>query len=296
MLKIVFFLLLTVLPAVSMAQTAEEWLVGINEANRKHQFDGTLTYEFAGRLQTAKLEHRIINNVAYQSLTLTDSTHKPIVRRQSLLNCSSGPTRWGLWPEDINFSLLKQGYRFEKLGTEQLAGRATQIIGLIPKDRFHYGYRFSIDQQTGLMIMRVRDYAGKTLDRTRFVDFTLLDNNAKQSIDTVANVWRIPEAVPCTNNQFETHWTVEWLPLGFVSVGNRVTDKGEQVLMFSDGLATLSVFIAEPVKQPLRVASGTTMIAMSSVNSGKDKHTAIVIGDLPLEAVEKVAASVKRKP
>ncbi len=292
MLRLLSFILFVSCVSVANAQTAQEWLQNINAANRSHQFDGVITYEDSSGWQTAKLKHRVIDNVAQQTLELTDG-RVPILRRQALYDCPTGQTRWGLWPSVVDLSSLTQGYEFKKLGVDSLLGRSVQVIGLLPKDQFRYGYRLSIDQQTGLLIMVERILGSQLIDKTRFVDFELVDVQSVSDLE--GSIERVPETTPCAADQFKSAWQVKWLPLGFEPVGNRVTVQGEEVLMFSDGLASISVFITSPTK-PQQVFSGATSIAMYPVKVNEERFMAIAIGEVPMIAIKKLVESVGPAP
>lgn len=276
--------------STGFAQSAEELLSKINEANRQHQFNGMLTYEYSGYLQAAKVEHRVVGNVVQQKITVIDGAAPSTVHRQALQECSSGQTRWGLWSSEVDMDALALGYHMSIQGRERLAGRDTSIVVLKPVDRFRYGYRLNIDEVTGLVIMRMRLLGEQIVDRTRYIDFSLVEDAELGEKSSIA-----PEASPCMAEPFKSMWALSWVPPGFQAVGNRITAQGEEVLMYSDGLAFVSVFITNPKPKNARLSSGATSVAMASFEAGKVAHSVIVMGEVPIEAADKMANSVAVK-
>jgi sigma-E factor negative regulatory protein RseB len=133
------------------------------------------------------------------------------------------------------------------------------------------------------------------VERTQFVSMNLYDEDAVSSLveqETIS--WRVPEVEPCHTEHFQSAWAVSWLPEGFASVGNRVTMKGEQVLMFSDGLVSISVFIGSQRYENLpkiTARRGATSAVMSPLLPDRSK-TVAVVGEVPIATARKIAVSV----
>ncbi len=287
--------------------TVTDLLGNVVNANRYYSYDGLLTYEASGTLTTLKLQQRVDadsnDHRIYQTLEFLDGVSRRVVRDQPLKVCSAGNTRWGLWPHTFNTDQLKRFYQPVLLNDERVAGRMTYAMALIPQDNFRYAYRFNIDQLTGLLLRTVIIEEKEIVERTQFVSIQLNPEfDEAHSNDTNDVLWRVPEVEPCHSDQFQSAWYVSWLPDGFVSVGNRVTAQGEQVLMFSDGLVSVSVFITSneldniPKVTARRGATVTVMSALSSENnSGLEAKTVAVVGEVPTVVARRIAVSVKAR-
>ncbi|MEO0443486.1 MAG: MucB/RseB C-terminal domain-containing protein, partial [Pseudomonadota bacterium] len=110
-------------------------------------------------------------------------------------------------------------------------------------------------------------------------------------------LWRVPEMEPCLTEQFQSSWQVGWLPRGFLPVGNRVTARGEQVLIFSDGLVSLSVFVMNRQKNAVNKATarhGATVVVITPGSSGSERLIAVV-GEVPTATARRVAVSVHQQ-
>jgi sigma-E factor negative regulatory protein RseB len=100
-------------------------------------------------------------------------------------------------------------------------------------------------------------------------------------------------------HQVETSWRCDDLPPGFRIVSahrEQFPGSGGPVihLLYSDGLANVSVFI-EPVTEPRPVHKSRVGASSSySVQAGQYRVTAV--GDVPAATVEQIAASIRPNP
>lgn len=273
-------------------------LTRVMNANRSYSFHGLLTFETEGTLSSLSLHQFIdrsdLDNRIYQRLEFLDGESRRVVRDQGLRTCESGQTRWGLWPSVFDIELLKQHYLINMVGVERVASRQTYRIELIPKDQFRYGYHFNIDQQTGLLLRTAVMEGSNVLERSQFVNLRLLADDAIDSSEIAKGIsWRVPEVGPCHTEQFKSAWSAQWIPEGFVFAGNRVTAQGEQVLIFTDGLATVSVFITSVQYSNLpkmTARRGATVAVMSPFDRDK---TIVVVGEIPTVTARRIAVSIR---
>ena len=275
----------------------DDLLSNIANAHRNYNYQGLLTYEANGSLSTMKLTHRVQGNTVLQQLDFLDGVPRQVVREQDLSVCNQGRTRWGLWPLTFDVNSLNSLYHIGVLGDERVANRQSTIIDLVPKDKLRYGYRFNVDQQTGLLLKTMVVEKAQVIERTQFVDISLQEDDKPPVINDGHNtaMWRVPTVEPCHTEQFQSGWLVEWLPAGFSAAGNRTTSLGEQVLMFTDGFVSISVFIVTN-KQPgfpgftaRRGASVAVILPLSADTS----RSVVVVGEIPVKTARRIAASVK---
>jgi sigma-E factor negative regulatory protein RseB len=282
--------------------TVENLLNDVVNANRYYSYKGLLTYEANGSLSTLSLDQRIDGegefNRVYQTLAFLNGESRRVLREQELNYCVGGSTRWGLWPSVFSQDELQNSYTISFQGQSRVANRGTLVIYFEPKYEFRYGYRFDIDQQTGLILRSAILEGSNIIERTQFVSLDL--SRKQQAVDDNSNYdvsWRVPEVEPCHTEQFESAWDVEWLPKGFMSAGNRITAQGEHVLMFTDGLVSVSVFISSSIyKEVPKVTArrGATIAVMSPLAFDTTK-TVAVVGEIPTITARRMAVSVKSK-
>lgn len=274
-------------------------LNNVVNASRYYSYSGLLTYEANGSLSTLSLYQRIDDQDqqrrVYQVLEFLDGASRRVVREQGLQSCVAGKTRWGLWPSSFNMSELQQHYDITIEGLERVANRASWLLKFQPKDEYRYSYLFNIDQQTGLLLRSIIVEKKVIVERTQFLSIELFGEKSSTLSEQQTISWRVPEVDPCHTEQFQSAWKVEWLPDGFVSVGNRITAQGEQVLMFSDGLVSISVFITSQKYENLpkiTARRGATIAVMSPLLFDREKSVAVV-GEVPTVTARRIAVSVK---
>ncbi len=273
----------------------------ISAANRRHAFESLMTYEANGYITSLRLKQQLQDDRVYQRLVFMNGPNRQVVRQQGLSICERGGTRWGLWPEISQTShaaSLAAFYTFSSVGVERVANRDTVVFDIQPKDEFRYGYRYSIDRQTGLVMKLIVLHKGNIVERTQTVSLDLAVD--KNSLDEYAGhklyALRVPEVEPCYSEQFKSEWQVNWLPKGFVHIGNRVTALGEQVLMFADGLVSVSVFITDERVQGLSKVTarhGAMVAVIVPIAAAQGYHVAVV-GEVPNVTARRMAVSVAR--
>jgi sigma-E factor negative regulatory protein RseB len=268
----------------------------LSVANKYYQYQSLFTYEANGYITTFKLNHRVENEVAYQQLMFMDGPDRQVFRQQGLSGCINGDTRWGLWPTALPSSSLS-AYTFKAIGFERVANRNAIIFDILPKDELRYGYRYSLDRETGLVLKVITYNDGNIIERLQAVSLELIGDEQTESLTSGNSgyILRVPEVEPCHTEQFQSGWQVGWLPEGFTSVGNRVTAQGEQVLMFADGLVSVSVFIINENSKALAKATarhGATVVVVAPVSSQSGRSVAVV-GEVPTVTARRIAVSVK---
>ena len=272
----------------------------LSEANKRYQYTSLLTYEANGYITTFKLNHRVDNNVVYQQLVFMDGPQRQVFRQQGLSRCGLEQVGWGLWPAALSNSPLNT-YSFRAIGYERVANRKAVIFDILPKDELRYGYRYSIDQETGLVLKVMTFYKDAIVERFQTVSLNFINEGSDLTFDeSTAYTLRVPEVDPCHTEQFQSAWQVGWLPEGFAAVGNRVTTKGEQVLIFADGLVSVSIFIINNNEVPLSKASahhGATAAVVAPVPFNGSKRgvgrSIAVVGEIPVATARRIAVSVK---
>ena len=195
---------------------------------------------------------------------------------------------------------LERYYVVHRFDGDRVAGRATNAIALDPRDGYHYGYRFWSDASTGLLL-RVQTISekGEVVEQVAFTELktggispALLKPEAGDT-----RGWRTERLVAKPLDL--SAWRVRWLPGGFAPVASvtrtigGAAGSGREVaqLLYSDGLAGLSVFI-EPWT-PERSASPLQFGALNMVGKRHGKFWLTIVGEAPMAAIRKVADAIE---
>jgi sigma-E factor negative regulatory protein RseB len=325
--------LLSVLPPSSQAaEDARQWLEKMNHALASRNYDGTFFHLSNGRVETMRIVHRVRAGRVMERLQLLDGPGREFVRNNDELTCylpdqhtilveprqDRGPLL-GALPQFGADTI--QYYRLETLPDDRILGRTVHVIAVNPKDHFRFGYRLWLDEKTALPLKtQLCDSHGEVLEQIAFARLDLPENIADSelapTVKTDGMRWVRQGPAQAAAASTLSGFRASELPPGF-----KLTVEGAQTigdasapashLVYSDGLATVSVFIeaqppaaapgagtgsdpaasAVPVDVPVqglaRVGSG---YAFSTVVQG---HQVTAVGEVPALTVEFIAHSVK---
>jgi sigma-E factor negative regulatory protein RseB len=143
------------------------------------------------------------------------------------------------------------------VGSERIAGFDADVVDLKPKDALRYGLRVWTDKKTGLVLqLKTLDQDGHTLEQAAFSDLQLdvpIDMAAMLHTMARTDGYRIERTELHTTSADTQGWALRSEVPGFKPVGcyqrparaglasNAVNNTMQWV--FSDGLATVSVFV-----------------------------------------------------
>src|SRR3984957_19488281 len=301
------------------------WLEKMNQALATRNYDGTFFHLTEGRVETMRIVHRVKAGSVTERLQSLDGSGREFVRNNGELTCylpdqhtvlvqprpDRGPVLSSLpqFGADVN-----EFYRIESLPSTRILGRAARVIAVNPKDQFRFGYRLWLDEKTAMPLKtQLCDSRGQVIEQIFFARLdmpdSIADSELAPAVRTEGMRW-VRQGPSHDASADLSAYRASELPPGF-----RLTVAGAQTigeatapashLVYSDGLATVSVFVeappagapatesspagpAEPPMQGLaRVGSG---YAFSTVVQG---HQVTAVGEVPAQTVEFIAHSVK---
>ncbi|MFZ4527288.1 MAG: MucB/RseB C-terminal domain-containing protein [Undibacterium curvum] len=230
-----------------------------------------------------------------------------------------------------NAQYLPDFYTIRKGEMSRVAGLECQTYSLEPKDGFRYGYRLCAEKSSGLMLRaQTVNPKNEVIEQIAFTQLQVNDidkNKLKPSFPHVSQ-WRIENLTVQSN--IHSGWVVKALPAGFTktkelkrvipspaspasststnnasNAGNagsasanaaaNKTAKSHQVIqmMFSDGLAAMSVFI-EPYSEG-RTEGSLQQGAMTIMGKRQGEYWLTVVGEVPVSAIRQVMNSIELK-
>jgi sigma-E factor negative regulatory protein RseB len=201
-----------------------------------------------------------------------------------------------------------QAYELQAVKRVRQQGRVAYLVSLVPRDGFRYGYRVWIDDRTAMPIKtELRDAGGQVIEETSFNELTLVadipDSAFQPSVSTANLRWyrSAPVPVVAAARPPPSVWVASQLPPGFrltqSSRQNLPGAEGEvEHLVFSDGFASVSVFIGSPAPPTARVpALGTGLAGASTTYVTRvEGRPLTVVGEVPLRTARFIAAQVRR--
>ncbi|MGD8207084.1 MAG: MucB/RseB C-terminal domain-containing protein [Thiohalocapsa sp.] len=266
----------------------ERLLEQMAQAQQQLEYEGTLVYLHGHHLATLRIARRIEHGVSKESLFSLSGPIRAVARNERGVTCMLPDSRAFLVPRDprqdtvlrigpYDFERIRLFYRITALGASRVAGRDTDVIGVVPKDELRYGHRFYIDRETGLPLkIDLLSTAGEPIEQVMFTSLDVI-GTAKgelgQSLPPRESAGVPPiEPVSAPSN----------LPPGFSVVSAEQQKEGGgilQHLLVSDGLASVSLYLEPAFDGALDGA--TRMGSMTAVGRRVDDHQVTAIGEVP---------------
>lgn len=286
------------------------WLAKAAHMVRNGSYRGVMVYLRREQLDTLRIVHRYQNGIEQERLLALTGRPREIIRHggrvvsilpaNKVVLITHQQQRDSLLARVGKFSTeqMQAYYRLEVLGSRRLASRPTRVISIRPRDEYRYGYRILIDKKTYLPLKLNLIYDGQVLEQLMFTQIAYPERIPDSSFDpsydidefrvinrhVVENIKHAPIA--------DTQWHMTQLPPGFKLVENgvRKTPSGQVVrqLLFTDGVATVSAFIA-PAGVPKPLIGGTTMGAVHAFGRKLGDYHITVVGEVPAVTVRFIA-------
>ncbi len=181
-------------------------------------------------------------------------------------------------------------YRLKLGDEERIANRRARRLDIVPPDSFRFGHRLWLDQASGLILKQaLLDESGRPLETFQL---TGLERPRLHQGEVRLDRQREVPTDP---------WQLGWLPEGFAAqpAETRSARHGEGVIhrLYSDGLATLSLFVA-PIDEVELLAPGLHRLGVSHAavrhrDLGGESRQLVVMGELPPRVLLRVADSLE---
>jgi sigma-E factor negative regulatory protein RseB len=306
-----------------------EWLARMSTALTDLEYEGTLVYLHGHELSALRIAHRIDDGQARESLLALSGPVRAVARDRREVTCVLPDAHAILVPRNASGgrAALKQGpfdverlndhYLVHPLGRSRIAGRDTQVIGIIPRDDLRYGYRFYIDEETGLPLKTdLMDASATPIEQVMFteVEFIGDDEESMAGVASARSASKAPRHSPVSASVGAARpqvsepgpsadgaeislspWRLSELPAGY-----RVVDGDEprgpregarRWYMVSDGLAVVSVYIEED--RGHGGLDGQRQVgALNAAGRLVDGHQVTVVGEVPTQTVQAIADAV----
>jgi sigma-E factor negative regulatory protein RseB len=316
------FASLLVAAASFAGDDARDWVERMNQALASRNYDGVFVHQQGSRRETLRIIHRVQDGKVSERLVSIDGSGREFVRNGAELVCYFPDRRVAIVekrPEGTGFigglpgfdASAEASYTIEARERTRMQGRATRLITLTPRDEFRYGYRLWIDEKSAMPVKtQLCDARGNVIEQITFASLSLparIDDELLQpEVATKGFKW-LRHDLPATppGQLGASQWQAQALPPGF-----RMSVRAEQGgggrrgpvshLVFTDGLASVSVFIETQTRA--RVRPGATELAAGATQLGSaaaysivvDGHRVTAVGEVPPETVRVIAQSLQR--
>lgn len=308
LIPVLIFLLspLCVFAGQSDDEQVTAWLEKMGTALREESYEGVFTYMRGHRFDTVRIVHQFEDGVEIERLVQLNGEQREVLREGDEVTCRHeksghvdlehdvplGPFTHAFNENLANYQAL---YDFSLQGEDRIADRPTVRLSISPRHDDRYGYRLWLDRESGLLLQSHLVSRGRILEVFRFAQVAIgkpiepqhfasnLDDFIEHNLTAIE-----PEAPELASARPE--WRVSWLPSGF----RQVTTRGPNRILFSDGIATISVFIEQRSDSRLDEAvthMGGTVVLTRRLEGSSEQIT--VVGEVPVATAKRVAASVE---
>lgn len=310
------------LPAGAAEPDARQWLERMSKALAQQNYEGRFVRVRDSRAVTMRIIHRVDRGKVSERLVSLDGSGREIIRDESEVTFYLPDKRTVVVEKRTEKPLqgsrslleglpsysaaLESLYDIEKVGgVIKTLGRKTQIVLVQPRDQYRYGYRLWLDQETALPLKsQLCDREGRVIEQILFSEVNLRDRIAavdlRPGVSAEGFTWvRQTTEPPVPLAGASIGWIVTRLPAGFRLTTVRIQAvPGSAVparhLVYSDGLASVSVFI-EPRGAQVRPMHGLARVgAAFAYSRDLDGHQVIAVGEVPAATVEAIGDGVTR--
>ncbi len=289
------------------------------QAAQTLNYDGTFVYRNGATIQSMRIIHRGGGEGERERLVALSGAAREVIRDSESVTCILPDSQTVVVaksrPRSFPYSkLFASGTGFSTFYTlkaergERVAGRHTQLVTVDPHDRYRYGYQLWMDRDMGLLLKsELIDEQGEIIEQLVYTNIDLPasipDDLLEPAISGAGYTWynddrSAPMIASAADS--EPDWYPGWLPDGFELsdvARDPILASRDPVehLVFSDGLASVSVFIEQLGAASEPLAGLDTMGAVNAYGRMVEGYQITVVGEVPAITVERVSRSVARR-
>lgn len=313
--------LLAGIPGVSRAEGVHQtdalgWLKKVAAAAHQLNYSGTYIYQSGDHVETSRITHIRDDNGEHEKLEALDGSPREVIRNNDEVLCFRPDNHTSVVVEkrkiEKSFPALlprhlggiTENYRVRFAEQDRAAGHPCQVIVLEPKDQYRYRHRLWADLATGLLLKAgTLNEKNEVIGQFAFTQIAIGGQIERESLKPKISGRKVViSSEPATATELQQDdltWVVKQPPPGFsqVTVMKRMMpgkDVPVKHLVFSDGLATVSVFI-EPVASGAKPVQGVTRQGIINIYTRTvADHQVTVVGEVPAVTVIQIGNSVAK--
>jgi sigma-E factor negative regulatory protein RseB len=294
-------------------RTEAQWLQAIQSAAQRLNFAGTVVYQQGGEVRASRIVHMFDGSVSHERVQMLDGRPREFVRRDDEVMCLFPDAKRVVFEKRLTedaFPAISSAPPAEVLERyslllgriERAAGIDCQMIRIEPKDTLRYGYRLCVDPVSGLLLKaQTLNDKREVLEQMAFTDVKLdvAFDKALVKPSWATDGWAVDRSEHKMVDLAKLGWSVP-VPQGFrkvrefarkIGVSSGTPRKALQAV-YSDGLATLSVFIEPGIGDTVSETAQTQ--GPTSVYAHRVGDALVtVIGEAPPATIKAVAKAVE---
>lgn len=290
-----------------------DWLDRMAAAVQKTSYAGTVIRTKGGEAEALKVVRSIVDGVINEKMTVQEGNGLEIIRIGNEVHCilpDQKSVRVEPWNNQTTLfptlpsSDVQQGHEYDLsiVPGERVAGRKAMLLAIRPHDSFRYGHRLWLDRKTAFPLKtELLGGDGSLLEQLKFADINLESSISPDALSSSFNLdsftWHAGTAKR-VEVEVESDWICSDLPAGFRVISTKTEQLvGIEVplthILYSDGLATVSVFIA-PV-QKKKIARRSNIGGSNAFSLQRNDYQITAVGEVPAVTVERIASSMRQQ-
>jgi sigma-E factor negative regulatory protein RseB len=303
-----FFCLLLASPPVISGEVSD-LLKKMSAADDRLNYQGVFVLRKSDKLTSMRVEHGRDERGVWESIESLNGEARKVVRvndevtsiylDRNVVTVSQAKDKASLHPTlPGNLDKLEAYYRISRLDDDRIADHSAVVLDVVPNDSFRYGYRYWLDTNTGVLLKcDLLNERSEVVEQMMFTTLEYLPEapaSAFAEIDTKGfEQQRLGKGRVAVNN---ADWHVTGLPEGFMLTQSSVRKTGNTQslhLMYSDGLASVSVFVEQGKNSLHQLDGASSMGALNAYGRQVGDHSVTVMGEVPASTVMQIAQSTK---
>ena len=297
-------------------EEASGWIEKMSIAMQDLDYNGTFVYLHDGDIESMKIFHRNIDAVEYERLVSLNGEAREIIRNAEDVIC--------IWPGSKSVIVseskprtpfprfnpeqmqsLQAHYKFSNVGQARIADRPARMIDIIPRDEYRFGYRLWIDKETSLLLRSaMSDVNGKVLEQVMFTDIQMEESMPMDMFQVSSRGYTYEWLSGVDLDPVQPELQTDIPPVSQMALphGYELTDeqisavagssKPARRLMYTDGISSVSIFVAESDSESGDLLGTSTMGGVSAYGVDLGQWHATVVGEVPIDTVKMVGDSI----
>lgn len=287
----------------------------MNTALEQRNYHGTYVHVVDGNPETLEIIHRYADGVVSEKISSRAEDGREFIRTEDLVRTVYPEKQMVVIvrPEHSSIPVapslsysheLENYYQMTTFPKGNVAGRETQVVSIRARDEFRYGYLLWLDSETALPLkIQVRDDDGSVIESMLFTEIRVLDSIPEFAVSPSISLegFTVKQSVdPDFDETGNELWGATRLPNGFrLSLAGRTPVAGSrypmQHLVYTDGLATVSVFVAHPQSKSDIAAGFSRFGSTNAYTLSIDGRRVTAIGEVPRRTVQGIATSLNAR-
>jgi len=280
-------------------------------AARQLNYSGTFVYRHGAQIETSRIWHLTDASGDYERLETLDGPPREIVRNNEEITCfypAAKTAKMERWTPGRRFpavvseqlSAVVANYTIRKGPIARVAGYDCQLTVLEPRDHLRYGHEFCAELRSGLPLRaRTLNERNEVVELFAFTQVQIGGEIPREklqpSYDASLPGWKIEQTAIGANVEPDLPWAVLNPPAGFrkvLELKRTIHGKSTAQLVFSDGLAAVSVFLEPSVAGARAAQELTQQGAINIFIRPQAGYTVTALGEAPASTVMQFGNSV----